>query len=322
MNKRYFAGNTLASFLRSAPSVIESTTSGWHDASYVSNSINLIGSDTASFIGTPVLDIEEGEVWFRFDYRSTNSATILRTVLTVYNSSVGAYRVTKNGTAWKIDFWNGASWNTGPTATGPDATTLNTICVMVDTENGIGKIFINGIELSDASRTGMSGPSSVDSFQIHPSNSSLTNCRVSQVMCANYDLRDDHYMQVLASGNGQYTDGTGDYTSIDEVMLDDSDAITLQAVGNKKTFTKPAITVPSGLMIASAVIGIRARASGGIVNDGKALIRSGSTDETSDDLAFVEAYEPRVALFENDPATTAAWSQSGFNSMQFGVEAV
>lgn len=322
MNKRYFAGNTLASFIRSSTDVIESTASGWHDSSYVSNSINVVGVNTSSFIRTPYLNVDAGEVWFRFDYRADSSSGSDKTFFQAYDSSGSVYRIVKTATSFRIDFWTGSSWDTGTSGIGSTLTALQTICIMIDTQNGVAKIFIDGAELSSASRNGMTGSTTIDSFSLSPTNNVSAACRVSQVMCANYDLRDDHYMQVLASGNGHYTDGTGDYTSIDEVMLDDSDAITLPAVGSKKTFTKPAITVPSGLMIASAVVGVRGRASGGIVDDGKALIRSGSTDGTSDDLAFAEAYEPRVALFENDPATTTAWSQSGFNSMQFGVEAV
>ena len=61
---RYFAGNSLAAFSRTAPAVVEATTAGKFDSAYVPSSIKVQNSDYAQ---TPDFGPATGTVHFRFD---------------------------------------------------------------------------------------------------------------------------------------------------------------------------------------------------------------------------------------------------------------
>jgi hypothetical protein len=123
------------------------------------------------------------------------------------------------------------------------------------------------------------------------------------------------------NANGFYTQGTGTAADVAEAVLDDATALSLSTSGHKRTFTKPAITVPSGKVIAGAVVNARGRIGGSITN-ARALVRSGATDAISSNLNYGLGFEPRSAIFEQDPSTLAAFTQAGFNAAEFGVEAV
>lgn len=322
---RYFAGNTLAAFQRSIPQNVESTTSGRFDSAFVSNSI-IVTTDGPPII-TPSFSAS-GTVWTRFDYfatASTNSSAQSNLLLAT-NAGANVFRIRGglggNGIA-QAQYWNGSAWTSTGSTFSATANSLLTFTLKIELGSGF-ELYQGGTLV--ASGSGWSGGgSSITNIGYGYWYIASGQAHVSQVLIADYDLREDHYMQILANGNGHYTDGTGSYADIDEMVLDGSDAITLSASGDKKTFTKPAITLPGGLIIAAANVGLRARVSGGVVTNGQAMVRSGTADANSANLGPTSGYEPRVALFETDPATpggTGPWTQSTFNSMEFGLEAV
>jgi hypothetical protein len=161
----------------------------------------------------------------------------------------------------------------------------------------------------------------VTNFRFASANAS-TAAFFSQIMGADYDIRDSHLNSKLPSGEGTYTDGTGTSADVGETALDDSTAIGLPAVGNKHTFTKGAIpALPTGLTIAGMVVNARARVAGGIVTDGKIKVRSSATDATTASKGFGASYGPRSHFQATDPNGGSNWSKSGFDAAEIGLEA-
>lgn len=306
---RYFAGNSLAAFARSALNIVESTTSGWFDSAYVASSILLptIGSyiETAHFSAT-------GTVWIRWDMRWDNNTSGRPTVM-LSNDTTDIIRLNDN--QWQ--YWNGSAWtNTGSTFT--VSTSLTTYALKVTLNSGF-ECYANGVLV--ASGSGWSGsPTSATYFRCY-STSNTGNYRYSQVMVADYDLRQSHYMSAAINGNGSYTDGTGDYTTVDETVLDDNDLSVLPAVSNKRSFTKAAITVPTGYQISALVVNARGRVGGGTVTDGKLGVKSGATYSASSGKSFAGGFEPRCHIVDNDPNTSALFSQTNFNNAEVAIEA-
>lgn len=313
---RYFAGNSLAAFKRTHTDIQEVTTSGRFDSVFVSSGISIPDSpyvlDTYDFNAT-------GTVWLHFEvYANTGNN---REMLTFFNSGANAYRINKTGTTtYQLQSWNtvGAAWvNVGSSFT-LTGTTLHRIDLKIVLGTSM-EIFSAGSSLASGS-VGANPVSTVTSLRLfNPSNQN--GWVYSQVLIADFDTRDSRLMVPAINGNGSYTDGTGDYTSVDETVLDDSDAVTLASVGNKRSFTKAAITVPSGYVIGAMCINARGRVSGGTVTDGKIGVKSGATYSASTGRSYGSSYEPRTSIVESDPNTSAAFTQTGFNNAEVVVEA-
>lgn len=148
------------------------------------------------------------------------------------------------------------------------------------------------------------------------------NCYYSQVMIADYDLRDSRYkMDTISGTSASNTAGSGAYTDINESVLDESTAASVTASGDKRGFTHTGITVPSGYIIGAMVVNARGRATGA-VTDGKLGVRQGGTNYSSAGRTYNGGYEPRTHILDNDPATATNFTQAGFNSAEVYIEAV
>jgi len=312
---RYFAGNTLASFRRYTSDTVESANASSFDAAYVSNSI--LVPNFAS-IATPVLSAAGPTVWFRMTRWGGAIIYSNLTPIEVFNSTTSIFRIRQNSSVWFAERWNGSAWAaTGSNFTVPLGTSAKTIItVRLDLGSGF-SVYSNGVLVATGSGWTGSPTTPVSALHIRACGDEY----FSEVMMADYDLRDSHYMCKRPAGNGSYADGTGTFADVDDLPLDDINTIILPATGTRKVFTHSGITVPNGYKISAASVGVRGRVAGGLT-DGKALLRSGSTDSASTVLGLSTGFEARNRLFETDPATGAAFTQAGFNALQFGLEAV
>lgn len=330
MTTRYFGVNTLAGAARTNINIVEDTTAGRFNSTYVANSISVPSGAGAGIdyleLGPPFMgggSSITGTLWYRFDFFGLAFASG-SFAWWALNGSTNAYRLTMNGgSTLQMQYWNtvSAAWvNWGSTFI-VSTSNLYTIAIKLVLNTSF-EVYINNISVLSSATVPTNGVATVDRFR-HGSFNNVGGFGIyySQLMAADYDIRDAHVLQKLANGEGTYTAGTGAYTAINEVVLDDSTAISLPASGNKHTFTKAAITVPSGYAITSMVVNVRGRVSGGVVTDGKIIIRSGSTDSAPGSESFSGAYEPRRREFALDPNTSSAWGQTPFNAAEFGLQA-
>jgi len=311
---KYFAGNSLAAFSRTTPTIAEVTTAGRFDSAFVSSGINLPNS--TDYIQTPTFSAT-GTIWLRADMYLASLPNAVP-FLTLRNGTTAAYRLTHTaGTGIGLTYWNGSSFVSVGTAYNGWSTSTRYSITLKIVLNSSWELFFNGTSV--ASGSGITGAqTTITDVQIGGSNTNV----ISQVMIADYDLRDSHLMAAALNGNSAAnTGGTGSYTDINETVLDESTSETVATSGNKMGQTHAAITVPSGLYIAGMVIGARGRATG-TITDGKLGIRSGGTNFSSTGRGYTSGYEPRIYLTETDPATATTFTQSGFNAAETYIEAV
>lgn len=316
---RYAFGNTLAAFYRTTTACVESTTSGRFDSNFVSSAI-LLPSSTDAIISQPFIDSSNvTEIWVQWEAYYTG-AVASSTIFALTNSSGQDVLIIKTsvGGNLTIQYWNGSSFVTlGSSYTN---TTGQLIKYTVHATAGLsGAIDIYKGNSIYISLSGLNA--AVDNFAQFRLTGQATSAYISQVLAADYDLRDCKFMQTLADGDGADTDGTGSYTDINETILDESTAIVLPAVSNKKTFTKSSTTVPAGYVISCMTVAARGRVSGGTVTDGKLVVRSGGVDYDSGSKSFNGGYEPRGHYLDNDPATGVPFTGAGYNSAEFGIKA-
>jgi hypothetical protein len=318
---RYFAFNSFAGCDRVSAGAVESNSASSFDSAYVDNSISL-NNGTEIRSPSPMLDGSTsvaGDFWLRFDWvggTNTNAS-----IFSLYNGADPAFRhvFTATNTS-RLEYWNGSAWTAWtPTFTTNGSTRYVIVCHF-NPGAGTVDVYLGGILV--ASQLGApSGPGVAAITQLRFTGYTGTSA-ISQVMAASYDIRDAHLMNKRPAADGFYnSDGVGTYADIDELVLDDGDAVQLASVGQKRTFTKGAITVPFGLSIAGMVVSARGR-TGGAIGDGQAKVRSNGVDENSADLGYGGAYGGKSAFFANDPDTAASWTEAGYNAAEFGFEAV
>lgn len=317
----YFAFNTLGGCQRSSPLVIEATTAGRFDATHVARGIQMAGSNSGYiFRQQPFMNggaAITGTLYLRWDtyYTSNNSNGI--NLLTLQNGLVNVFGITRLG---QPQYWNSVTnaWvNWGTAATLPNDVLLTIVLKL--TPGTSFELYVNGVLVSSGAAP-VNMNNQVTYFQWGAGNVSSATW-VSQAMCADYDLTLSNYSEKALAANGTYTDGTGAVADVNETPTNDNTIINLPAVGNKKTFTKAAVTVPGSRVIAGLVVNARGRVGGGVVTDGKLRIRSGATDAASGAKGYSASIEPRGHFFATDPATAAAWATAGLNAAEVGVEA-
>lgn len=323
---RYFAFNSLAGCERTSTSVIDGYTTGTrYDANYVSSAISLPIVGTGNIvISGPFIDgsTSLSTLWLRFDWFAQNGMGTSNPIAVWLNGGVNAYRFVYTSSLNRIQYWNGTTWVDWFTLTASTPINVLTTIVIKIEANVSGEVFFNGTSVGASSGPpATAAATALTEIQLHGTNSSGPFV-FSQIMGADYDIRDAHILEVPITGNSvTHTSGTGAYTDVNEAVLNDGTAIVLDTLGQKKGQTHSAITVPSGLGIAGLVVNARGRVSGGVVSDGKLGVRSGTTDSSSTSRTYSSGYEPRGAIFTIDPSTSGTWSQASFNAAETYVEA-
>lgn len=314
---RYFAGNGLAAFTRSSLQITERTATALYcDTTLVNRSINFSTAGRAEFIEScPFTATATGTVWFHWEQYQAGATGVADPAFYVFNGTTNVFKLQQTVNSYQASYWNGSAWvATGTGFTIPSA--LARVDIRIDLNSGF-EAFVNGLSLMTG--TGWTGgQTAITKFQITAANSP----DVSQVMVADYDLRDSRLACPTLNGNSATNTGaaSGVYTDVNELGVDDGTAINITASGNKAGQTKASITLPMGYVIAAVGVSARGRAAGSIT-DGKLGIRSGGTNYSSTGRSYPTAYSPRQHIVTNDPATGSLFTAAGFNSAEIYLEA-
>ena len=315
---RYFAGNSLAAFLRSGVSITEVTTAGKYDSVYVPSAIFV--PNTTDHVQTPTFSAA-GTVWVRSTINISYSS-LMQSGFTPMSGVTSIFRLLQatNTGIYQPQYWNGSAWtNTGATFT--LASTTNYIITVKIVLNTSFELYINGAPVSNGSGwTG--GPTTMTHVRLAALGTNGT--WYSEVMIADYDLRDSHLKTTALDGNSAANTGgaSGVFGDINETVLDEGTAVVVSTTTNKAGFSMAALTVPAGYIIAGLVVSARGRV-GGSITDGKLGVRGSSgTNSSGSGLTFNGGYEPRCRILETDPDTAAKFTQAGYNAAEVYLEAV
>lgn len=319
MANRYFAGNSLASFSRTATAIVEVTTAGRFDSAYVSSAITFSGSPP-DYLQTPTFTAT-GTIWTHYEFYYGSNLASTWTWFKFVNGATDVFQLVMSGSNLQPQYWNGSAWvNTG-TSISFSATSSRLVVDLKVVLNSGFELYLGGTLV--ASGSGWSGGgTTVTAAQIKSASNGGASNAISQVMIADYDLRSSKYMAAALNGNSaSNTGGTGAYTDINETVLDESTSEKVTTSTNKMGQTHAAITVPSGYIIAAMAIGARGRVTG-TITDGKLGIRSGGSNYSSTGRTYNAGYEPRVYISDTDPNTATQFTQTGFNNAETYIEAV
>jgi hypothetical protein len=136
------------------------------------------------------------------------------------------------------------------------------------------------------------------------------------------DRRVDAYFP-SANGNssqmvGSDTDSTDNYLLVDETSPnDDTDYVQSDVLNNKDTYTfQNMVHTPSSISGVMALANAKKDDAG--TRSIAIVTRSGGADYDGSSHALSTSYTYYRDILETDPATSAAWSLSGFNNAEFG----
>lgn len=139
-------------------------------------------------------------------------------------------------------------------------------------------------------------------------------------------LGDVRVYALAANGNGNYSqlvgsDGnsTDNYLLVDEKPYSATDYTGSATIGDKDSYVME--DLPAGVTTVFAVqeVAIAAKSDAG-AGSLKQLIRRSSTDYLTAAKALTTAYAPYLNLRETDPSTSTAWTASGVNATEAGIE--
>lgn len=325
---RLFAFNSLAGCKRTGTGVADGhSTAGRFDSTYVSSGIAITGNTDFIESPTPMMDgsTSVGRLWNRFDWYNATGGNTNNTLWEAKTSAgANAYKIYWTGSnSINGQYWNGSSWTNFPGP--PAAFNMNTATLYnmtIDCNAAAGTLTVYQGNTVVFTGTAVSSFATTVGFVRFYNNGNGGATVLSQVMGADYDIRDAKLMPLAFNGNSATnTSGTGAYTDINETVLDETTNIIISSVGGKKGQTKAALTLPGTYGIAGMVVSARGRVSGGTVTDGKLGVKSGASSSSSTGRTFNGGYEPRSAIFESDPNTSGAWTQTNFNNAETYLEA-
>jgi hypothetical protein len=169
-------------------------------------------------------------------------------------------------------------------------------------------------------------------------NTNLTNIRSvryfptqagSTVFICNIVLTEDiptigcSVVQTAATGAGTINQWTGAHTDINESILSDTTLLSTSTAGNRASFAYGDIPATATAPIRDVWLWTRAKNDGSSPVNIRAVCRRSAVNYFSGNFPNMGlGYAAQPARWENDPATSAAWTAANFNAAEFGVEAV
>lgn len=243
----------------------------------------------------------------------------------------GEYKVIMNTDgSWTFQKFKSASWSTIGSTTAAVAVINNSAAafdfqIVRHITTGTFNVFKDGVSIFS-----FSGDTDTDSVPASVKfTGTTTNTRelnISQVIVADESTVGWKLQTLYPDGNGANTSWTGDYTAVDEAVYASGDFIETNTLNNIETYTAANINAAYSSYNVKAVV-VAARASndsGSAINDLQMVVRTSATNYTSSNVGLTkDGQEYSVqAVWNTNPNTASAWTQSEVNALEVGVKAV
>lgn len=318
----FFAGNQKQDFLYHA-NLIEATTAGRFDANWVPNSLR---SDNET---SPVLCPNFGqktEVWIHWNDRQ-NAYYSSWPFFYCYNGA-GAQKIRLRDTTTgsgvvELAWHNGSTWvQLGTASLNNGVLYQHDLHVVINGASSEISWYVDKVRVLQAVGDYSSiGGIAQCGWLAARDGSNTTD--FSEVIIADAPTVTLRYKLVLPSSNGTHADFTGDYTAIDEVVLDNSDYIYATAAGLVSTF-KAAARDFSGFTIktvAISIFGLKGQAGPQSVQP---VFRIGGVDYLGSVIPLDFGFAPVREYFDVSPATGLDWdpAEAGDADLEFGLKSI
>lgn len=337
MAKTYFVGGELDAFDTNASLSVWESTNGLV-TNFSRGTVRTDGASSrfyASLIdpATGAVAPATGTVWTHFmtAYTSGSSSGSGVSVFQILNGNgVPIVRqiasTPANNYMWQ--YWNGSAWvNLGSVLILSNSNTTMDIKITFGTgTTGSVEAYANntlvGAVTGIDTLTGMVNQAKLDFWSNGSSLSYIAGYQ--QVLVADYSTIGHTVRRRTPTGNGTNTAWAGDYTGVDEFPYSDGDGVSTAAVGASESFTAAALPATAGGHVIKAVaITTRSRADADSpTRTVRGTVRVGGTDYVSPAMQgqLTPGFSPRMAIWDNNPATGAPWVDISVVNGEFGLK--
>lgn len=182
-----------------------------------------------------------------------------------------------------------------------------------DTKNGGTNTTIDRVDFG-AYGAGSSTP--IDDVYILNTSGSINNTFLGDIRVATLMPDGGGNRSQLVGSDGNSTDN---YLLVDEKPYSTADYNGSATIGNGDTYTLQDLPVTPTTIHAAQVVGIMAKTDAGAGN-AKLVARTAATDYLSSSIALGTTYATYVNIYEQNPNTSAAWTESNINGLEAGME--
>jgi len=325
-------GGEMGFFLPSDSNGIEDTGGGRYNSSFARCTTRT--NSGSSYLETPNVGTQ-ADLWFHVDIRQTSpitsSSTLVRAIEFFDSGGIAQLRLTVSWLSsgadgvWQLEHWNGTSWTAiGSCNAQPDALQTLDIHIVSDTSSGSVDLYIAGTHRITSS-VDLSTLTGIQKARCWAFTRGIgTNCYYSQVILATESTIGMRVGTIYMSGQGAtHTFDTGGFANIDETFYSDADFDQSGTAGQIELFTGTAVPSFTGYTIKALALTARAKTDGTAPTKFRFQLKSGaSTYDNGSDLSLDFGYGNFCAVWETNPATSAAFQASEISALQYGVKSV
>lgn len=322
-------GGEMGFFIPSDANAIEQTTQGVYDNGFARCATS--AKTSSSYLTSPVVTPQTSEFWLHFDIDQevplSDSGFIA--LVQIYDQT-GASRIILNSTysvagasTWRLNYWDGAAFQAVGDCIAP-SNANQTIDIHVSGINGASgrlDLYMSGTQRIGSSVIDLSGIDDLAQASFGGRGVANTNW-YSQCILANESTIGKKVGTIVMTGNGASTSFAGDYTGIDETVFSDGDEINSATANEVELYTGTPVPSFTGYTIRALAIFARAKKSGSGPAQMQLALRSAGTTYFSSTKALDFGYGAIGAVWETNPATSAAFLSSEISALQYGAKSI
>lgn len=315
--------------------VTENTSSTFRESAFTDVAIENTSSNgvrfllyTVSGVALVATTVVSGETfWLHFDAASGNTFTTTVPLLVLYDSSGFPWLriIVSSGSATSAVQYNSGTGASPVWTTVGSLFTFSTTLKTVDLRVTIGSphifgLYVNGSELLTGTFTqaSFSNIARVDMGASGANQNYLSQIAATRDICT----IGAKVKTFRPTANGANTAWAGVFSDINAAVGVDTSPATSGTAGQKETHAMGDFgAVGAGVKIKSIWHWMRAKNDGVAPNNIKSVLRLSAVDYSSANLSGIGiGYAPIGARYDQNPATAADWTDSGWNAAEAGFE--
>lgn len=286
---------------------------------------------SGNYADTPDLGVNLRDHWYTFRHVNDLATTTTGRRNTAWElvdaSGVGVVRIHRPGAVNdRFQRWNGSAWVDVGTGVGAVVNFADAHCAVYAklAVSGELSLYVDGVlkftETGDFSA--YASPRAMRHGRYQAGNNSGTM----ECVIADESLIGVRFSYDVPDSNGANTAWTGDYTNVDETVIDTTDVITSASAGDRETVKTASRSTKINGKVVKAVV-LNHMSAKGTTGPTKICthIRKSSTDyDFATDQTMTFGFKGWQQLWTTDPSTGVAWTptDAGDANLEFGVKSV
>jgi hypothetical protein len=275
----------------------------------------------------------QADLWTHFDIvqsAATPSSTIVKLVEFIDGGGIERVRLTgsylNTGGTWQMERWTGSAWvSVGNFVASSSVLQTIDIHIVSNTASGSIKLYVAGTKRIDSGTVDLSAFSGITKIRCWGVTRGISSdIGYSQIVLASESTVGMRVGTIVMTGQGNtHSFDTGGFANIDETVYSDADFIQSGTAAQIEQFTGTAVPSFTGYSIRALALTARAKTSGSAPTKMRFSLRSAGTDYLSgSDITLDAGYGAFCAVWETNPATSAAFLSSEIAALQYGVKSV